>query len=295
MKTSLDCLPCYMRQALSTVRLSTDDAALQRQIMLEVGQLFSFLDFSLSPPQNAVYLYELVAKLTGESDPFRILKKQSNDFALNLFGEIIGKIQTSEDPLHAALCFAAGGNIIDYGAQKSFDAEQALANCLTTEFAVDDFFVFKQEISRSTGKIHVLYLADNCGEIVFDKILVDQLVRRGCIVTLAVRERPVINDATMQDALYVGMDSLCTVIVNGTSCPGTPLTQCSEEFKEAFFAADIILSKGQGNFETLSEVTTPIFFLLTVKCEVVARHIEEKRGLDFGTLRGNGEMIMMKN
>ncbi len=282
-----------MRQALTAVRLSTADRELHEKVMFSTARLLSSFDLSLSPPENAVALYGLVAQITGERDPFYALKKQSNDFALTLYDDILLKVQRANDPLHAAFRFAAAGNIIDYGSQENFDIEQKLLAFLTRIFHVDDFSAFQKKVNSSL-KPHVLYLADNCGEIVFDKILVEQLLQSGCKVTLAVRDSPVINDATMVDANYVGMDSLCRVIVNGTACPGTPLSDCTSEFKEIFSAADIVLSKGQGNFETLSEVEAPIFFLLTVKCSVVARHIVEKRGLDHGAIKGEGELIMMQ-
>ena len=128
---------------------------------------------------------------------------------------------------------------------------------------------------KNNSSAKVLYLADNCGEIVFDGLLIRELQRQGCEVTLAVRGTPIINDATMEDVKACGMDSLCRVIDNGTGCPGTPLADCSAVFQQAFAGADIILSKGMGNFETLSEVAAPIFFLFMVKCDRVVLHLRE--------------------
>lgn len=159
------------------------------------------------------------------------------------------------------------------------------------EFVLDDYSFLLETLQ---GKPKVLYLCDNCGEIVFDGLLIRQLNKLGCQVTAAVREAPIINDATMADAQTCGLDKICSVISNGTRCPGTSLDACSEEFREHFRAADLIISKGMGNFETLSEVSAPIFFLFTVKCSQVARHLTERQGFKSGFLKGAGEMVLLR-
>ena len=166
--------------------------------------------------------------------------------------------------------------------------------CLTREFILDDYPLLQQALQNAGPAPELLYLCDNCGEIVFDALLVRQLQKQGCRVTAAVREYPIINDATMDDARICGLAEICPVITNGTGCPGTPLADCSEEFTQHFRAADIIISKGMGNYETLSEEKAPIFFLFTVKCSQVAHHVTERKQLASGTLIGTGEMIFMQ-
>jgi len=143
----------------------------------------------------------------------------------------------------------------------------------------------------------VLYLADNCGEIVYDLLVLRCLADLGLDVTVAVKAGPIINDALIADAIACGLDRYARIISNGTACPGTPLTSCSREFLEAFYGADLILSKGQGNFETLSEavaeIAADIFFLLTVKCSVVGTHLAGLSGQDPATLPGQGEMVLV--
>ena len=291
MRTTLDCIVCFMRQARSTGLLATDNPALQRQLLDGAGRYMEKVDTELSPPENAVGLYALFAKILGDNDPFAQVKQEGNAFALSLQDEVGQRIQAADDPLRAAVRVAIAGNIIDYGALHSFDAAATMQACFDREFVLDDYSSLLEALQ---GKPKVLYLCDNCGEIVFDGLLIRQLNKLGCQVTAAVREAPIINDATMADAHASGLDKICSVISNGTRCPGTPLEACSEEFREHFQEADLIISKGMGNFETLSEVSAPIFFLFTVKCSQVARHLAERQGFESGFLKGAGEMVLLR-
>ncbi len=235
--------------------------------------LLAKLDLRLSPPENAVPIYDLIADLSGNSDPFAIIKRESNSVALKLLPRLRSLVSESDDPLRTAARLSIAGNIIDYGAQQNFDLTGTIAGCLNKKPAVDHFENFRERLARAE---HILYLADNCGELVFDRIFIEQLSKP---VTLAVKRRPIINDALYDDAVTCGLDRICRLIDNGTGCPGTPLSACSPEFRAEFRAADLIISKGQGNFETLSEIAAPLFFLLLVKCPVVAKHAAAKAGL----------------
>jgi hypothetical protein len=286
MKTSLDCLPCLYKQALYTIRLCTKDPDLQRKVLNYVGRLLNDLDLSLSPPENSVSVYETIAERCAVRDPFGGLKRRGNDAALKMRPQIIEKINRSEDPILAAVKFAIAGNIIDYGSHQKFDIQQTLHKCLTAPAIIDDYKEFRSDLEKADN---ILYLADNCGEIVFDGILIERLNKK---ITLAVKEFPIINDALLEDVYYCGLDTFCTPVSNGTGCPGTPVEECSEVFKEIFHSADLIISKGQGNFETLSETAKPIYFLLQVKCPIVGRHIKMISGC--GKQIQTGEMVLMK-
>ncbi len=266
MRTTLDCLVCFMRQARSTGMLATDDVLLQRRLCDEAGGFIASADTDISPPENAVELYRIFAEVLGTDDPFAQVKRESNAFALSLKDEMEQRIQAAKDPLRAAVRVAIAGNIIDYAAQHLFDAEKTMAECFDREFVLDDYPALLEALSGSAAK--VLYLCDNCGEIVFDGLLIEQLKNRGCSITAAVRDVPIINDATLVDARICGLDKICPVISNGTGCPGTPLALCSEEFQTHFRAADLIISKGMGNFETLSEESAPIFGMLHIHPKV---------------------------
>lgn len=282
-----------MRQALSAARLSTQDPELHRRVVDEIGQMLTRVELAKTPPDNAVALYGLIAEITGNPDPFSGLKKQSNEFALSIRHQVSEKIAAAGDSLQTALRFAACGNIIDYAAQHTFDATTAMADCENHPFVIDDYPGLLAEMKK-IGSAKVLYLADNCGEIVFDGLLIRELQRQGCEVTLAVRGAPIINDATMEDVKACGMDALCRVIDNGTGCPGTPLADCSTVFQQAFTEADIIISKGMGNFETLSEVAAPLFFLFMVKCDRVVLHLREMLNGKTAEDVEIGDMIFMQ-
>ncbi len=292
MQTDLECLVCFVRQALSAARLSTQDLQIRRRVVDETGRMLSRVKLDATPPENAVFLYRLIAEITGRQDPFKELKQESNVFALSLYDSISSQVEDAADPLRVAIQFAACGNIIDYAAQHSFDAAESMAGCSDQPFLVDDY---PDLIKQVRGKMRpkVLYLADNCGEIVFDSLVIRELQKTGCDVTLAVRGAPIINDATMEDAVFCGLTSLCRVIDNGTACPGTPLADCSEEFRRYFVEADIIFSKGMGNFETLSDVDAPLFFLFTVKCSRVARYLNDLFATRELGLTGTGEMMFL--
>lgn len=291
MRTSLDCLVCYMKQARSLGQLTAANADSQRRLCDEAGRFVAAVDTELSPPENAIALYAAFGRILGSDDPFAQVKRESNELALSLRGEIRTKIEAANEPLRAAVRAAIGGNIIDYAAQHTFDAAQTMQDCFARDFAVDDYAALQQAVS--VGR-KVLYLCDNCGEIVFDCLLIEQLLRLGCHVTAAVRGGPIINDATLDDACLCGMTELCPVISSGAACPGTPLALCSPEFQAQFHAAEVIISKGMGNFETLSETAAPIFFLFTVKCAEVAKHVSRQLGLAAGTLKGTGEMVLLR-
>ena len=285
MKTTLDCLPCFLKQALNAARHCTSDSDVQKEILDKTLKLLPTFDFAISPPENAVNLYRLIAQTSKKADPYYQIKQKSNKFALNLLPVITKKIEESADPFLAACTFSIAGNIIDYGALHGLDMEQTIENALDKILAINDFAQFKKDLNQA-GKI--LYLADNSGELVFDGILIKKLKQK---IILAVKEKPIINDALLQDAIDCGLDKICQVITNGTDCPGTPLSSCSAEFKKHFQEADLIISKGQGNFETLSEARAPVYFLFMVKCPVVKDHIEILSGQPVD----NGQLILMKS
>ena len=214
--------------------------------------------------------------MTGVDDPYRAVKDRFNRMALDMLPELAAVVKQAADPLEMAVRSAIAGNVIDLGVNGEItedEARRCIQGALDEPFG-GDVDAFRQSVSMATN---ILYLADNAGEIVFDRLLIDQLpsVR----LTLAVRGRPILNDATMADARAAGLCDLVNVIDNGSDAPGTVLGVCSEAFRQQFAEADLIIAKGQGNFETLSDGKADIYFLFKVKCPVIARHI----GLPLGT------------
>ena len=279
MQSALECLPCFLKQTIHAARLSTDAENKQREILAAVARLLPDMDLQLSPPENSMAVYETIRRLSGCADPFVHLKKQSNTFAADFLAATTPLIRQSDDPLLTALLFSIAGNIIDYGSQQDFDAQAALQQCLATPLAINHYQQLRHAFHNSRT---ILYLADNAGEIVFDKLVIETMLTQApdIEIIVAVKDGPIINDATLADAEEIALSSLCRVISNGVVCPGTPLDRCSAEFRHLFHKADLIISKGQGNFETLSQVTAPIFSLLTVKCAIVAQHIKEICGTE---------------
>ena len=269
MNTSPNCLPCFMKQAEYTAGLATDSLSLRKEIMDQAAKLIPSFDLKLSPPENSVFLYRMIAEKSNNNDIFADLKVQSNRTALEMLPIMEDKIRYAPDPLDTAIRLAIAGNIIDYGSHQEFDVQKTIDRCLTSPLAINDFEEFKENLRRAQN---ILYLADNCGELVFDRLLIEILDRP---ITLAVKGKPIINDALRSDAEYCDLSLNCQIISNGTDCPGTPINNCSGGFLKEFEAADLIISKGQGNFETLSAIDAPIYFMLMVKCPVVAKHIEE--------------------
>ena len=292
MKTALECLPCYLRQALRVGRISTDDVDMQLQAMRQVAELTTGMDMGKTPPENSVAVYRAIADITACVDPYLEIKKQSNEQALAVLPEFTEIVENSEDPLDTALRLAIGGNIIDYGTMHSFDVDLAMQRCLQGEYVVDNSTELLQQLRNLKAGAKVLYLADNAGEIVYDSLVVAELARMGLEVTVVVKSGAIINDALVADALACGMDTHAKILENGTNCPGTPLDNCSDELLLAFQDAGLIISKGQGNFETLSEVNAEIFFLLTVKCSVVGAHLAEISKTAKDNLQGLGELVL---
>lgn len=270
MNTSLECIPCFVRQTLDAARMSSNNPAVHEQLTRDVLRWLSEMDMRLSPPALAQRIHRKLRELTGVEDPYRKQKDQHNQMALQLLPGLRAQVQASDNPLMAAVNFAIAGNIIDLGAKSGLhehEIHDAIRHAAgqPLEGAREAFI---REVDRAKN---ILYLADNCGEIVFDTLLVEQLgIDR---VTVAVRGLPIINDATLVDAKTAGLDRMVRVIENGSDAPGTLLDDCSGEFRTAFEAADLIVSKGQGNFETLSHCGKNIFFLFKAKCPVVAASV----------------------
>ncbi len=272
-----------MRQALDAARMATDDPAVQREVLDRVAKLLPTVPVDSTPIDMGQLVHRLVREVTGITDPYEEVKKESNDLGLKLYPMLESQVQGSEDPLLTALKIAGAGNIIDFGPKLTMDPSRSLEQIVNDSFtqALQDsldqvqYRAFKEKL---TGVKEILYLGDNTGEIVCDKILIEELVRQGKEVTFVTRSEPTINDATLADARYVGLDKVASVITNGSDAPGTRLEDCSPEFVAAFQSAELIISKGQGNFEGLSDVPGPIFFLFKLKCPVIAREAAAEIG-----------------
>jgi len=274
MKTYLDCIPCFFTQALNAARLAGADAAVQKDILDRVAAAMPAFSLTETPPAMGKVIHDIIKVAVGSADPYRAVKDESNRYALSLYPAMEKAVLESDDPLMTALTVAIAGNIIDYGAPSGLNIRAELDRALDTGFAVCDYPPFA---ARAKGARSLLYLGDNAGEVVFDRLLIEELRRdvlpKDAAVTFAVREAPIINDATVEDARACGIDGIATLISSGCEAPGTILGECTERFRELFKRADMIISKGQGNFESIDAGDRPVFFLLRAKCPVVAEHL----------------------
>jgi uncharacterized protein with ATP-grasp and redox domains len=208
-------------------------------------------------------------------DPFEELKSEYNKIALGLYPSLKTIVGKSQDPLWTATRLAIAGNVIDFGIFTSVDIEGAIDKALNNPLAVDDFEIFKKAISDADT---IVYLADNAGEIVFDRLLIETLISFGKSVVVVVKGSPVINDSTLKDALESGLTRICQVIDNGSDAVGTILVWTSSAFQDTFNNAQLVISKGQGNFETIIGIQKNIFFLFQSKCNVVSKELGLSKG-----------------
>jgi uncharacterized protein with ATP-grasp and redox domains len=263
----LECVACLVRQAHEAVVAAIPDAQLRETALRKVLQLLTRLDWCLSPPALAQQIHRLVRGVAHNSDPYAAVKEQLNHRAARLDPVWHRRLSELFPPFEAAVRLAIVGNLLDVGAKTQLGEDDLLAAFERALAAplVGSVAGLADAIHKAR---HVLYLADNAGEIVFDRWLLAQLPLGK--FTVVVRGAPVLNDATLADAQWAGLPDFCEVIANGSDAPGTVLEDCSPEFRARFEAADLIIAKGQGNYETLASVDKRIFFLLKVKCPVVA-------------------------
>ncbi len=268
MKTYLDCLPCMMNQALRAGRIATNNDAKIKQVLDEVGAMIKDIPMYHTPVQSGALVYQKIRDITGVIDPYKDIKKNSIKEALSLYPTLIKLMKKSDNKLLTAIRIAITGNIIDFGMDKQYDLAKELDIVIKQDFAIFDFKAFVNKLSQAKS---VLYIGDNAGESVFDKILIEAL---GKPVTYVVRGIPIINDVTMEDAIDSGIGKIAEIISSGSPAPGTILELCNDDFVHLFNNADMVISKGQGNYEGLSNVNRTVFFLLKAKCEIIANDLE---------------------
>jgi len=272
MKAYLDCYSCFFNQALQTSRMITSDERKIWEILNEVSLSIPKIPFGATPAEIGREVYRIISEQTGVEDPYKKIKEKNTQQALSLYPELKKLINSSNERLKTAVRLSIAGNVIDFGANTDFDLPRDIETILSQDFSIDHYQEFCEVLDNAE---HVLYLADNAGETVFDRILIEELHKP---VIYAVREKPIINDATREDALLAGVDEVSEILSSGCDAPGCILKFCSDEFLKVYRSADLIISKGQGNYEALSDEERPIFFLLKAKCRVVAQDIGVEEG-----------------
>jgi damage-control phosphatase, subfamily I len=270
MKTALECIPCFLNQVLVTARKMALSEERTEAVLREMLSFLHDQDWQLPPPVMARETQRLLRVLMESDDPYLEQKIGDTRRALALLPKLYAAIENSSSPFRTAVQFSLAGNAIDFGAANGWDASVGKTYDDALKRRINVREVSRLEVALLKAR-NVLFLTDNCGEIVFDRPLLDQMGAEK--VTLAVRGKPVINDATLDDAERSGLTERFRVVSNGSDVPGTWLEDCSEEFQGLFESADLVLAKGQGNYESLSAVRRRVWFLFMVKCSFVAKQI----------------------
>jgi uncharacterized protein with ATP-grasp and redox domains len=279
MKIHPDCRPCLIKQMETTAKAAGASEDTIRKVAATVfSELDRIWDDNLSPPAVSKPLYHLTGRMCGVEDPFLDMKVRYTREALKLLPELESHVHKSRDPFDTAVRVSIAGNIIDFGTGihgEDFDLEETLASFLEKQLFTDNIPEMRRRVSDART---VLYIGDNAGETVFDRPLLKLLA--SAEVAYAAKEGAIINDATVSDAALAGVHLHAKLMSSGSSSPGTILEDCSVRFRDVFDRADVIIAKGQGNFETLTELTQDgrIFMLFTVKCPVAAQHLGATMG-----------------
>ncbi len=278
MKAYLDCVPCFLSQALEAARMVTDDYNKEREVLLKVMDFLRNADLNRTPPEISREVHRIIRETLAVDDPYRKVKRESNEFGRKLYPKLMEKVRESNDSLLTAVKLAIAGNAIDFGTTQRYDVSKLIDKALGAEIDEESYRKFREDVL--IGK-RILYLLDNAGEIFFDRILMEVLCEEGKDVVCAVRKGAIINDATIEDAKFAEIDKIAKVIEGemlAPSAPGFFVKNFSPELREEFERCDVVISKGQGNYEALSNVERRVYFLLLVKCELVARDIGREVG-----------------
>lgn len=283
MKLEPECVGCIFNQVLKAFQLLHPN--ISRKIILKAQKevmkfLLNFnLDEQASPILGKV-TYNIIAELLNNKDPYSELKFEYNNLILNNFDDIMKLIEEAEDPLFKAILASALGNTIDFATQHDINIISDLKHISNEDLVINDYLEFQRSLVKSK---HLLIIGDNAGEIVFDKMLIIVIKKYypDLEIVYAVRSAPIINDATMEDAKLITLTDLVQVI-EANAAPGIILSETSEEFKKHFFQKEgVILSKGQGNFESLLDIEIPrkdVYYLMKIKCNLMERIFKVKIG-----------------
>ncbi len=268
MKASTHCLQC----SLSGFFNLADQFSMEEKQVKEFFSFLAGLNYDVTPVEIMKDCHAKIKELINNDDPYLEKKKLYNQKILGQYSYFIEEINNSEDPIKKAVTLSIGGNIIDFLPKDNQNIDEKIQNILQRDLAVDDVSSLLEDLRNASS---VLYLTDNCGEVVLDKLLIQTLIEHNIVdkekIVVATRGVPIINDATIVDAEEIGLTTMLKVINNGDNAPGTLLKTTSKEFQDYFNKADVVISKGMGNYETLDEIANKkIYFLFVAKCKYAA-------------------------
>ncbi len=271
MQSQIDCFYCYFKQIVNCMDIAGIEEDRKYQILFDLVDDVKKMDRTRTPAENTTEMLLKLYQKIENNDPFEESKEKSNTLALKLYPALKSYLQKSTNKLYDALKISVAGNIIDLGIEKNYDLDSSLQYSLKAGFSKNDYPRFLEKLASSDN---VLIIGDNAGEIVFDRLLVEELTNMGKRIIYLVKNSPILNDATMDDARQAGIDKIATVITTGSHYLGTPLTKISNEVRRLMEESNLIISKGQANFETLEHeelAKDRIFFLLKIKCSCVGQ------------------------
>lgn len=275
MKLELYCIKCIIAQTLEVLDHIQKSQAEREQIFRNILNLLAKESYDRTSPELAEIVYDEITKQAGVEDPYKEEKKKQNEFALRIIKNFEQNLPGLS--LVDVLKLSVLGNSIDYGTETKFDVEKDLKYFMKSSFPEETTKDFLKDLLAAKN---MLIIGDNAGEIVFDRLLIQylKLKKPELEITYTVRSGPIINDATLEDAKQAGLEKWATVITTGQKIAGLVLERASKEVKEHLKEADLVLSKGQGNFETLEEKGLGIYFLFRVKCPVVGKNLNKEIG-----------------
>ncbi|MGB9591309.1 MAG: damage-control phosphatase ARMT1 family protein [Candidatus Kryptoniota bacterium] len=274
MKLDPECIPCVVKQAYTTAKLLVPkNAELQFNIIKDVCRAVDSIDMNSAAPMFSSTMQSIIEKALGVKNPYKNVKEENIKKAERFIKYLEAMVNSAGDKLEMALRIAIMGNTIDLAANPNFSIEQEVNRITANRINSKALMLLRTDLQEAST---VLYIGDNYEEALFDKILLEQLKTKKLV--FAVRSYPILNDITLEDARNLGIDKICSVIESGSRIAGTDLGQCTPEFIDLFDNADVVIAKGQGNYETLMDVERRVYFLFKVKCEAIAR----RSGLSVG-------------
>lgn len=278
MNITNDCVECIIGQITRATTSLQCDEKLSQEIKDEVLKRSKKFSYEHTPPWVARDVYEYLAQKTNKNDPLEDIKQDSIKTALEFVPFINDKISNSKDKLFTSIKASVAGNVIDFGAKEQFDLKDEITNVFDTNFAINDYEILKTKLSKIDK---LMILADNSGENVFDKILLETIKELYPNIELfyATRGKPIINDITIKEAYQIGIDNVATILNSGVDTPGLEISRANQDFMDIYKTMPMIIAKGMGNFECLESLNDErVFFLFKVKCNVVADSVKKEIG-----------------
>ena len=274
MNTRFECIPCTVNSYLRLAETGVIPESRQETILRQLLRFLSQVEYNQSPPVLGRMLHRLIRESLQNPDPYHQIKEHYNSMMLDLYSSFEEMVDRSPDPFDTAMRLAIAGNVIDFGSQYQFDVMDTINGVMEAKLAIDDSRQLRHDLKHATS---LLYIGDNCGEIILDKLFLESIHLPQ--MYFVVRDGPVINDVTLNDANMAGMEKIAKVITTGDDAPGAVWESTSGEFKDHFINADVIISKGQGNLEGLMHIPhNNIYFLLVTKCDLIAEQVGAKKG-----------------